>query len=191
MTVPGLFCRERELQVLAGLIARGPAEGQAIAVIGDPGMGKSALLALAETDARAAGYRVLTAIGVEAEAQLPFAGLHQLLRPVLKVARQHSRPARRLALLAVFGLEDGPPPEPFLIALAAVNALTAVGAGRPVAVLAEMRSGLTRKAKAVLTFMARRAASHPVVIIGAIRTGHPSPYTAAEARRTARSGILN
>ncbi len=177
--MPSLIGRERELQVLAGLITPGLAEGRAIAVIGDPGIGKSALLAAAETSARAAGYRVLTAIGVESEAQLPFAGLHQLLLPVLKAARQQLRPAHRKALLAAFGLEDGPPPEPFLIALAAVNLLAAVGAERPVAVLADDVQWLDPQSQEVLTFMARRVASHPAVVIGAIRTGHPSPYTAA------------
>ena len=43
-------------------------------MIGDPGIGKSALLAVAETDARAAGYHVLTATGVESEASCPSPG---------------------------------------------------------------------------------------------------------------------
>ena len=44
--------------------------GQAIAVLGEPGIGKSALLAAAETKARAAGFRTLSATGIEAGARL-------------------------------------------------------------------------------------------------------------------------
>ena len=179
-----LVGREAELQVLAGLISRGSAdrrraEGAAIVLTGEPGIGKSALLAEAGAQARAAGYRVLTATGIESEAQLPFAGLHQLLRPVMSGARQQLRPAHRRALLAAFGLEDGPPPEPFLIALAAVDLLAAAGTERPIAVLADDVQWLDPQSLEVLTFMARRAVSHPLVIIGATRTGHPSAFTAA------------
>ena len=174
-----LVGRDAELQVLAGLIARAGVGGSAIVVTGEPGIGKSALLAEAEAEARAAGCRVLAATGVQSEAQLPFAGLHQLLRPLLRAAREQLRPAHRRALLAAFGLEDGPPPEPFLIALAAVSLLAAAGAERPVAVLADDVQWLDPQSLEVLTFMARRAASHPFVIIGATRTGHLSPFTAA------------
>lgn len=179
MTAPRLIGRDQEVGVLDELILKGRMQGQAAVVIGEPGIGKSALLAAAEAQARAGGYRVLIAAGVESEAQLPFAGLHQLLRPVLRTVQQQLRPAHRRALLAAFGLEDGPPPEPFLIALAAVNALAVIGADRPVAVLADDVQWLDPQSQEVLTFMARRAVSHPVVIIGAIRTGHPSPFTAA------------
>jgi tetratricopeptide (TPR) repeat protein len=178
MATPRLVGRDRELAVLAGLIARGRTAGQALVLIGDPGIGKSALLTAVEAEARAAGYRVLSAVGVESEAQLPFAGLHQLLRPALREAGQ-LLPAHRRALLAAFGLADGPAPEPFLIALAAVGLLGAVGADRPLAVLADDVQWLDPQSQEVLTFMARRAAPHPVLIIGAARTGHPGPYLQA------------
>jgi AAA ATPase domain len=178
-TGSGLVGRDRELGLLSELIRTGRTRGQAVVLAGEPGIGKSALLAAAGAVARADGYQVLAASGVESEAQLPFAGLHQLLRPVLSVARRELRPARRRALLAAFGLEDGPPPEPFLIALAAVNTLEAIGAEHPVAILADDVQWLDPQSQEVLTFIARRAASHPVVIVGVVRDGHPGPYAAA------------
>jgi predicted ATP-dependent serine protease len=48
-------------------------------VTGDPGIGKSALLAVARAVAREAGYTVLGAAGVESETHLPFGGVHQML----------------------------------------------------------------------------------------------------------------
>ncbi len=189
MTAPKLIGRDAEVGVLDELIIKGRVQGRAMVVIGEPGIGKSALLAVAEARARAGGYRVLVAAGVESEAQLPFAGLHQLLRPVLRTVQTRLRPAHRRALLAAFGLEDGPPPEPFLIALAAVNALAAFGADRPVAVLADDVQWLDPQSQEVLTFIARRAVSHPFVAIGAIRTGHPvrSPPPGCPSSRSAAS----
>jgi MoxR-like ATPase len=55
--------------------------GRALAVRGEPGTGKTALLDYAKQ--RAARMAVLSAAGVEAESDLAFAGLHELLRPVL------------------------------------------------------------------------------------------------------------
>ena len=48
---------------------------------GDAGVGKSALLEYVAE--RATGCRMLHAIGVEAEMELAFAGLHQLCAPLL------------------------------------------------------------------------------------------------------------
>src|SRR5215467_8490979 len=51
-------------------------------VRGEPGIGKSALLRYARE--QAGNMRVLSARGVQFEADVPFAGLHELLRPALE-----------------------------------------------------------------------------------------------------------
>ena len=64
----------------------GPAvEGaeRALIVLGEAGLGKSAVLSDLVAHAAACGLRVLSAAGREHETGLPFAGLRQLLRPVL------------------------------------------------------------------------------------------------------------
>jgi MoxR-like ATPase len=78
MARPALVGQDQEVQALAALIEAGAAAGRAAVVVADPGIGKSALLDAAGQAARARGFRVLTASGVEPELQLPFAGLHQL-----------------------------------------------------------------------------------------------------------------
>jgi hypothetical protein len=178
MTASTLIGRQHEAQELTELLGRTPAAGQSVVLLGDPGIGKSALLGAAGEQARSSGFRVLTATGVQSEAQLPFAGLHQLLHPVLDRA-DGLRPVHRDALQAAFGLSTGPQPELFLIALAAENLIATVAAERPVAVLADDVQWLDPPTQEVLTFMARRAGPHPVVIIGAARTGHPGPYVDA------------
>lgn len=178
MTAPALIGREREIQGLNDLITAARARGQAAVVTGDPGIGKSALPAAAAGTAGAAGFRVLTAVGVESEAQLPFAGVHQMLRPVLDRA-ERLRPVHRRALLSAFGLSDGPRPELFLTAMAAVNLLAAASADQPVLVLADDVQWLDPQSQEVLTFLARRPGPQPVSVIAAMRTGQGGPYLAA------------
>ena len=62
-----LIGRDTETNQLAGLIGRAATAGHAVVLIGEPGIGKTALLGAAEELARAAGFEVLTAAGVEPE----------------------------------------------------------------------------------------------------------------------------
>jgi hypothetical protein len=188
VTAPALVGRRQELEAISGIIARTASQGQALVIVGDPGIGKSALLAAAEQAARAAGFRVLTAVGIESEAQLPFAGLHQLLRPVLAEA-QRLRPAHRDALLSAFGLAEGPRPELFLVALAAVNLLADIACQQPVAVLADDVQWLDPQSHQALAFVARRASAYPMAVIGAVRTGYAGSYLGADLPRLELGGV--
>jgi len=82
-----LLGRDQEQQALAGLLddARAGRSG-VLALAGEAGIGKSALLAYAEE--QAVGMRVLRARGVQSEAQIPFAGLLELVRPALSWIEQ-------------------------------------------------------------------------------------------------------
>jgi AAA ATPase domain len=94
-----LVGREAELSRLRELVAPTYEESRALLVLGDPGMGKTVLLAQAVRDARLAEMQVLAAVGRESEQDLALAGLHQLLRPVLDraLACPSGRPARYAA----------------------------------------------------------------------------------------------
>ena len=76
-----LIGRRAELAAIERVLD-GAREGRSgvLAVRGVAGVGKSALLS---AFACAPGFRVLRAEGVEGEAELAYAGLHQLLRPVM------------------------------------------------------------------------------------------------------------
>ncbi len=78
-----LIGRDSELSRLQRLVDPPPADGQVLMVLGEAGIGKTVLLARTERQARSAGMRVLSAVGRESEQDLAFAGLHQLLRPVI------------------------------------------------------------------------------------------------------------
>ena len=100
-----LVGREEELSRLRELVAPPYPESRVMLLLGDPGAGKTALLAEAAREAQSAGMRVLAAAGRESERDLAFAGLHQLLRPVL--GRLVGLPARQAeALRGAFGLSE-------------------------------------------------------------------------------------
>ena len=114
--------------MLRGLIDERGTVGSSLLVCGEAGIGKSSLLNAAEEIAVERGMRVLKADGVESEMELPFAGLHQLLNPVLPAIEQLPDP-QRMALEAAFGLADGPARSPFLTALGALTLLSDSAAG--------------------------------------------------------------
>ena len=113
----GLAGRDAEIAELEAALTGAAKHGAALLVIGEAGIGKTSLLDAAVGQARSRGYRVLTVSGVESESQLPYAGLHQLLQPVLETARRLPV-AQRSALRTALGMRQGKPPELFLVALA-------------------------------------------------------------------------
>src|SRR5580658_10175889 len=80
--VSGLTGRRGERGVLDQLVDAVRAGGSRVLVVrGELGVGKSALLDYLA--GQASGCRVVRAVGAESEMELAFAGLHQLLAPML------------------------------------------------------------------------------------------------------------
>ena len=170
-----LLGRDRELQAVDALVGRANEGGGALLIRGDAGIGKSALLGHATETAEAAGLRVLRAVGVRTEAHLPFAGLHQLLRPVMGGLDQLPKP-QRLALAAAFGLETGAADDAFLVALATLTLLTDAAAARPILAIADDAQWLDRPSQDGLAFVARRLGSDPLGMLIAVRDEASSPF---------------
>src|ERR1700730_17415683 len=158
-----LLGRDRELSALAGLIDQIGKHGGSMVVLGEPGVGKSALLRAAAGHGRIAGLQVLETTGVECEAQLPFAALHQLLRPVLGMAAQLPDGQRR-ALGSAFGADAGPQPERFMIGLAALILLAGAAARTPVLMVVDDVQWLDRPTPGGLGVMARKISDEPIVV---------------------------
>jgi DNA-binding CsgD family transcriptional regulator len=164
-----LVGREGELEQLDALLAAGRSSSQALLVVGEAGIGKSALLEAASSRASAAGGRVLAAWGVEAEAELAFAGLHQLLRPVLDRA-DRLPPRQAAALRCAFGMGEESTPERFLIGLATLTLLADVAERQPFLVVVDDAAWLDRGSLEALAFAARRFQAEPIVVLVASRT---------------------
>jgi DNA-binding CsgD family transcriptional regulator len=181
-TAQALYGRERELHLLNDLIGRINDQGAALVVRGEAGIGKSALLAGASRRARAGGLRTLSITGTQSETHLPFAGLHQLLRPILsEVADLPDLPdPQRNALLAAFGMRTSPaPPDLFLVALAALELLASVASRAPLLVVVDDAHWLDRSSRDVLTFVARRLEADPIVLLIALRDEFESVFADA------------
>src|SRR5581483_6527459 len=78
-----LVGRDAELRLIGSLLDRIRDRGDCLLVRGEPGIGKTALLEAARARSGELQLSVLKATGVQPEARLAFAGLHQLLQPVL------------------------------------------------------------------------------------------------------------
>jgi DNA-binding CsgD family transcriptional regulator len=145
------------------LVIRGPA-----------GIGKSTLLDAAAAAAAAQGVRVLTATGIQSEARIPFAGLHQLLRPILHLADGLPR-RQRAALESAFGMSDDPDqaaPGLLAVGLAALELASAAATATPVLLVIEDAQWLDESSRGALAFAARRLAADPVAMLAAVRADH-------------------
>jgi DNA-binding CsgD family transcriptional regulator len=172
---PGpLLGRDAEIELLASLLdGASGGGGGALVLHGEPGIGKSRLLAVAAELAREREFTVLSATGVQSEAHLAFAGLHQLLRP-LRFHSANLPAAQRAVLDAAFGPGQEPAPERFRIAMAVLDLLGEVAAEAPLLILAEDAQWLDRPTTEVLAFVGRRLQSDPIVLLIAVREGYPS-----------------
>lgn len=140
-----------------------------LVLVGETGVGKSSLLAAAAT---MAGHRtVMTCAGTQAESGMPYAGLHQLLYPLLSEIDRLPLPQAN-ALRVVFGLVDGFYGRLTLpIALATVNLLTGTAARCGLVVLVDDIDQLDEPSRNVVLFALRRLRHANAVIIVAARAG--------------------
>jgi DNA-binding CsgD family transcriptional regulator len=170
-----LVGRGEELSRLRELVTPPYAENRALLMLGDPGLGKTVLLAAAAREASRAGMRVLAAAGRESEQDLAFAGLHQLLHPVLD--RVVALPARQAgALHGAFAISEDPvPPDALLTGIAVLTLLSMLSEDGPLLVAADDAQWLDRASLDALAFAARRLESEQFVLLAGARGNMPPP----------------
>jgi DNA-binding CsgD family transcriptional regulator len=159
--------RRSERDVLDRLIGavRG-GESQTLVVRGEPGMGKTALLEYMVE--QASGCRVVRAAGVQSEMELAFAGLHQLLAPMLDRLERLPAPQRD-ALRIAFGFSAGPAPDRLFVALAVLSLLSDVAEEQPLICVVDDEQWLDRASAQVLAFVARRLQAESIGLVFAAR----------------------
>ena len=158
-----LIGRGRERELLDRLLAEVRAgESRALVICGEPGIGKSTLLEYVAE--QAVGFRVARAAAVQSEMELAFAGLHQLLAPMLD--RLDGLPApQRDALTTAFGARAGPVPDRFFVGLAVLSLLADVAEEEPLICLVDDQQWLDRASAQVLAFVARRLGAESVGLV--------------------------
>jgi DNA-binding CsgD family transcriptional regulator/tetratricopeptide (TPR) repeat protein len=168
-----LYGREFERRTLSALL-EGSRDGVSGAVIllGGPGAGKSALLS--DLQAAATGTVVLTARGIESEAELPYAALHQFTRPLLGSLER--LPVEQAgALRGAFGLGEGSDSDEYRVALAVLTLLAEKSEEQPVMCIVDDLHWLDVSSAQVLLFVARRLHAERVLMVFAAREDEVTP----------------
>ena len=189
--------RDAGLARLRGLVDPVPQSSQVLLVIGEAGIGKTVLLADAAGRARSSGTRVLSVTGRESESRLAFAGLHQLLRPVL--SRAASLPGRQAqALMGAFGLTADPgAPDLLLTRVAVLTLLSDLAERSPVLVIADDAHWIDRGSLEALAFVGSRLEAERIVLLVGARGqalppgfGRGFPELRLEPLSAADAGLL-
>ncbi|MEV0820842.1 helix-turn-helix transcriptional regulator [Nonomuraea rubra] len=168
-----LVGREGEQARLSAFVEA--AAGQALVVRGEAGVGKSALLDYAVGLARQSGHLVIRATGVEAESELPYAGLHQLLHPLLSGAVRPDDGCRAV-FDAAFAQHEGKPPSVMVLGVAMLGLLSRVAAKQPLLLVLDDGQWLDDPSADVCGFVSRRIADSQVKLLVAVRADIASRF---------------
>ncbi|RDG34861.1 helix-turn-helix transcriptional regulator [Streptomyces corynorhini] len=163
--------REAEFDEFVDAVGAARHRGGPLTVSGAPGAGKTTLVESVARRFAADGGRVLRAVSSQSETDLPFSGLHQLLRPVR--GRIDALPPRqRRALYTAFGLaEHSEAPEPMLIGIAVLTLLSDVAVDQPLLLVVDDAHWTDHASLDALSFVARRLADEPVTVVIVTRDG--------------------
>ncbi|MEE3850626.1 AAA family ATPase [Gordonia sp. LSe1-13] len=161
--------REREQRVIDRLVsnARIGTSG-VLAVTGEPGVGKTALLRW--TQSRLDGFRVVRATGTEPEREVPFAALLAVLRPALDLLDTIAEPQAR-ALSSALALEESAAGDRFAVGAATLSLLCRYAEDGPIAVLLDDLQWIDTPSADALLFAARRLSADPIAVVAAGREG--------------------
>ena len=166
--------RWAEYEVLGRLIHHARAgTSESLVIRGEAGIGKTTLLEFVAS--HAAGFHVARAAGVQSEMELHFAGLQQLIGPLLDRLDRLPAPQGE-ALGTALGLRVGNSPDPFLVALAVLSLLSDVAEELPLVCLVDDAHWLDKASTQVLGFVARRLVKDAVLLVFALR--EPADHTA-------------
>jgi len=159
-----------------------------VVFIGEPGVGKTRLLQYV-ADSATPEVTTLWISGAQSELRLGFAALHRLLLPYLGRLERLSGPHRR-ALELTFGHIEGPPPNRFLVSLAALALFSDVAKELPLVCLVDDAQWLDPESLAVLGFVGRRLYADPIGLVFSARE-HAGDLTALGGLPTRRLGSLD
>ncbi len=174
MAASAALGRDAELGQVDDFLNRVRAAGAALAIEGEPGIGKTTIWSEALRRARAAGMLVLACRPAAAEAKLSFSGLSDMLAVVDAEALDRlPEPQRRALEVALLrAAPEGPALDPRLVGTALLSLVRLLSATGGVILAVDDAQWLDAPSSSVLAFAARRLATEPVGVVCAAR---PSP----------------
>jgi len=173
-----LLGREGELDRIRRLLddARDGRSG-VLALVGEAGIGKSALLEAAA--GLADGMLLLRARGVPSEAQIPFASLFELLRPALDCLDRIPEPQAE-ALESALALRPARAAGRFAVGAATLSLLAVHAETQPLALLVDDVNWVDGSTADALLFAVRRLVADPIAVLLTAREGEPSLLDGAD-----------
>jgi DNA-binding CsgD family transcriptional regulator len=171
-----LVGRESERSAVDALLQSARSERSAALVLrGEPGIGKTALLEYATDSAH--DMTVLRCVGIEAEHELPFASMHQLVRPCLELVDRLPAP-QAAALRGALGLSFDAIQDRFLVSAGLLSLLAEACDERPVLCCVDDAQWLDPPSAEALVFAARRFQAEPIALLMAARSGDGREFDA-------------
>ncbi|WP_309231617.1 AAA family ATPase [Nocardia sp. SYP-A9097] len=175
-----------ERQHLSAFVTAGT--GASLVLHGDAGTGNSDLLDHAIDLAVRNGHTVVRAIGVEAERELPYAGLHQFLYPLQPYAERLD--ARDRAVFdAAFGQQVETPPSIMTLGIAVLNLLSATASDRPLLLVLDNGHWFDDASADVCGFVGRRLSGSSVKLLIALRADIGSRFDSSALPELRATGI--
>ncbi len=173
--------REPELAAVEELLSSGGSGLRALEIVGEPGIGKTALCREAERRAQESGGPVLVARPAAAEAKLAFAGLTDLLgglqEDVLDALPSPQRHALDVVLLRA---ESARPPQARVIGTAIVSVLRDLAARESLVVIVDDAHWLDAPSAAALEFAVRRLDGVDLRLLASRRADAAEPQFLAQ-----------
>ena len=161
--------RERERARIDRLLAEARAgKSGALLMHGEAGIGKTALMRWAI--GQATGLRVLRARGIETESDIPFAGLAELVTPLLDRLDDIPEVQAR-ALRGALALGPATPHDRFTVPAGLLSLLAVAAEEQPVLVAIDDAQWLDEPSLEAFLFAGRRLGAEGVAMIGALREG--------------------
>ena len=161
-----LIGRTAELAVVDALLAAAD-HASGVVIDGPRGAGVSGLVGAAAARARGGGMTVVGATGVEAETGFPYAGLLDVLRPLMGEAGSLTTSQRA----ALGDALDAGEADRGAVSVAAAALVTAAARRRPVAICVDDAHLLDAETCAVLVALCRRTAHEPCLLIAGTHGG--------------------
>jgi DNA-binding NarL/FixJ family response regulator len=184
-----LLGRARERREIGDALTRARSGvSTTLALVGEPGIGKTVLLDYA--CGQAAGMRLLRARGIESEAQIPFGSLLELIRPALPLLGKIPEP-QAAAMESALALRPGTGHERFAVGAATLSLLAAYAEDEPVAVVIDDAHWLDGSSAQALLFAFRRLVADPIAALIAVREGDPSLLDGADLPTLRMSGLTS
>ena len=167
--------RDPELDALRSFVQLVPEGPSALTLEGEAGIGKTTLWNAGGALAIKAGFRILKCQPSEAERQLSYIALSDLLSDTTEIIEHLPEPQRRALNVAVLREEATRPVDQRTVAAGTLGVLRALSSGGPLLLAVDDQHWLDPASAFVLAYCLRRLVGAPIGILSTLRTRSEAP----------------